>query len=377
MRVGIDVSALVFERGVSRYTSNLVTALLAKSDISLSAYGSSFRGQEQLQTKLEQLPLAHRFKRVVIQKIPLTVQELAWKVGFNPIANSLPNLEVFHSWDWLQPPDKNLPLVSTIHDLALLRFPETAHPKIKAVHERSWKILKERKAHIITVSRATKNDAVELLGFNPSQVHVIYEALPVETISAANSVTEEQHEKIKNKLQLTQPFLLCVGTREPRKNLVRIIKAWQPFAKDYDLIVAGESGWDESEKLQSIHPGLRFLGKVSNVELNVLYAEAEILLYASLYEGFGLPILEAFYHGTPVVTSTTSSLPEVSGNAAELVDPLSVESISQGITTILNETTPEQQKRLQKMIVRLHLFDWNRTANATTLVYQKAIDDHT
>src|SRR6185369_15571845 len=129
---------------------------------------------------------------------------------------------------------------------------------------------------------------------------------------------------IKNQLHLSRPYLLFVGTREPRKNLNRLIKAWQPLSNNFDLIFAWEAGWDEMA--QTLNQHVRFLGKVSAQELAVLYGEAEIFVYPSVYEGFGLPILEAFYHGTPVVTSNVSSLPEVAGNAAELVEPHSVES---------------------------------------------------
>jgi len=196
-----------------------------------------------------------------------------------------------------------------------------------------------------------------------------------EFFEMAESLTEERNEEIKTEHQLTQPFLLFVGTREPRKNLKRIIEAWQPLAKEYQLVIVGEEGWDESGKeataLQTAGR-LRFLGKVSDEVLSVAYGEAEALVFPSLYEGFGLPILEAFYHGTPVITSNVSSMPEVAGNAAELVDPLSVETIRKGIKTILNETPKQQQTRLQKMIIRLQLFNWDRVAEETERVYRLA-----
>jgi glycosyltransferase involved in cell wall biosynthesis len=108
----------------------------------------------------------------------------------------------------------------------------------------------------------------------------------------------------------------------------------------------------------------------------VLYAESELLLYPSLYEGFGLPILEAFYFGTPVVTSNISAMPEVAGNAAELVDPSSVESIRQGIKNILREENDAQRIRLQKMVLRLQLFSWQRVADETAKVYRRAVEIH-
>jgi glycosyltransferase involved in cell wall biosynthesis len=381
IHAGIDVTSLIYDRGVSRYTSNLVRALLQRKDVQLSLYGSSWRQKQvlrrKIQTLLRESVVAHQPSRVVVQSLPPSAQHLAWNwFGLNSIRHSLPEIEVFHSWDWLQPPDKDLPLVSTIHDLAMLKFPETAHPQILKMHQISWKKLKERGAQIITVSQATKRDIVELLEFPTRDVHVIYEALPEEVVSVSRELSEEQADRIKRKLQLDQPFVLFVGTREPRKNLERLIEAWQPLAKDFQLIIAGEAGWDDTASGKYSDPNLRFLGKVSDRELAVLYGEASVLAYPSLYEGFGLPILEAFYHGTPVVTSNASSMPEVTGNAAELVDPLSVKSIRQGLETILNESLQEQQKRLQKMVIRMHLFNWETVADQTLQVYKRAIESH-
>jgi glycosyltransferase involved in cell wall biosynthesis len=309
----------------------------------------------------------------VIQSYPPSLFNFLWnKVGYPKIKSLLPTVNVFHSWDWLQPPDRDLPLVSTIHDLALVQFPETAHPKIKAMHEQSWKILRERKAEIIAVSRATKNDIVKLLDIPEERVHVVYEALPVEVQQVAENLTEDEEAILKAKLQLEKPYILFVGTREPRKNLTRLIEAWLPMHDVVELVIAGDVGWDDSDKKFAAVANLRFLGRVTDQELSVLYTNAKLFAFPSLYEGFGLPILEAFYHGTPVVTSNTSSMPEIAGNAAELVDPLSVESIRAGLEKVLHESDDEQKVRVQKMIIRQHMFNWEKVASETIAVYEKA-----
>ena len=373
MKVGIDISSLVYERGVSRYTSNLVRALVKNTDLNLSLYGSSFRQFSELDQQAKALCKGSKC-RVVVQKLPPSLLRWMWRFSFNSINTKLPKINVFHSWDWQQPPDKNIPLVSTIHDLAILKFPQIAHPQVVRMHHKSWQILKQRKAHIIAVSRSTKQDLVKMLGFDPNLISVIYEALPVETPQTAELMNDEEYDQIKKRLNLSKPYLLFVGTREPRKNLTNLIKAWKPLAKDYQLIVAGEEGGDETSKLaKNKKDSLRFLGKVSHQELVVLYSEANVFVFPSLYEGFGLPILESFYHGTPVVTSNVSSMPEVAGNAAELVEPKSVESIRQGIEKILNENRDAQRKRLQKMIIRLQMFNWQKVARQTEQVYKKTL----
>lgn len=378
MHVGIDITSVVYQRGVSRYTANLVRALLASDKLNLTLYGSSLRQHKELEQQAEKLKQEAGNKRAhtVIRNYPPSLYNFLWyQVGYPKLRSSLPDIDVFHSWDWLQPPDSELPLVSTIHDLTLLRYPDTAHPKIREMHKKSWKVLKEREAHIIAVSRATKNDIVELLGIPSQRVHVVHEALPLEVSDIARSITETDVETIKTKLELTKPYILFVGSREPRKNLVRLIKAWKPFSQDYQLIVAGEAAWDKTstESFGKEMDELRFLGRVSDKELSVLYSEASLFAFPSLYEGFGLPILEAFHHGTPVVTSDISSMPEVAGNAAELVNPKSIESIRTGIRTILEESPENQKKRLQRMIIRLQLFDWDKVARETLDVYSQAL----
>lgn len=373
LAVGVDVSSVVYGRGVSRYTSNLVHHLVRQQDVALHVYGSSLRQRSKLIELVSDLKPAASH----IQSLPPRALSWLWShTTLNTVRSFWPRLQVFHSWDWVQPPDEDLPLVSTIHDLAMLKFPETAHPEILAHHQRAWKILKARQARIIAVSRATKQDIMEYLEIPSQQITVIHEALPLEVVRASQSITEQSEAMVVHRLKLDRPYILAVGTREPRKNLARLIKAWLPLAKEYQLLIAGEAGWDDSDKWLTESKGqLRFLGKVTDQELAVLYSQAEAFAYPSLYEGFGLPILEAFYHGTPVVTSNISSLPEVAGNAAILVNPESVESIREGLKTVLNESPAAQQRRAQQMIVRLHMFDWNRVALETTRVYHQAASE--
>ncbi len=369
MHVGVDVTSLIYDRGVSRYTANLIISLLKYTPLDVSVYGVSFRQYQKLITKLDELETQRSFRHRALRRVPVELVERLWQMGLLPVKKHLPALDVFHSWDWLQPPDKDLALVSTIHDLAMLRFPETAHPKVLKAHQRSWRVLKQRQAHIITPSLATKKDVIEYLDIPPHQVHVVHEALPESLIRLAHSLNETDYQAIKEKLKLKRPFLLFVGTTEPRKNLKRLIQAWQPLSKELDLIIAGAEGWD---KLKKGLKGLRFLGQVTDQELVVLYTEAQVFVYPSLYEGFGLPILESFYFGTPVVTSDNSGMREVAGNAAELVNPEDPESIRAGILKILNEDKEAESVRRQRMVIRGQMFSLKRMGLETAKVYKLA-----
>ena len=379
MKVGIDFTPALYDRGVSRYTTNLVRSLLEKPAVELTLYGSSLRSHQKLTTRAKKVVNAAKVAnqpQLHFQQYPPKLHRLIWRFGLNSIQSQLPHLEVFHSWDWLQPPDKKLPLVSTIHDLAMLKYPDVAHPELLKAHQRSWRILKERQAEIIAVSQATKKDIMNFLDIPSFRIHVVPEALPREIRDTNEAMTEQQTEAIKTRLKLDRPYVLFVGTREPRKNLLRLIEAWQPLNDQLDLLIVGAKGWDQTGDVRYHQPNLRFLGKVTDQELKVLYAEAEVFAFPSLDEGFGLPILEAFYHGTPVVTSTANALVEVAGNAAQLVNPESPEDIRGGIQTVLNETADQQRVRLQRMIIRLHMFSWHQTAEQTIEVYRKAIEHH-
>lgn len=370
MHVALDVTSLLYARGVSRYTSNLVRALSLREGLTLSAVGASFRRRGEL-VKLTQ-ELSPRLAEIVIKPYPLSLLRWLWGRGRQPPGDWLApsnQPQVFHSWDWLQPPPSAIPTITTLHDLAMLRFPETAHPQILAAHRHSWQTIKKQNLHVLAVSEATRQDAIQLLGLRPDRVHRVYEALPWEIVTTAASLTEAYCLSVRQRLGLKKPFLLFVGVDEPRKNLARALEAWQAFASEFAFVVVGASGWGATDYRRFRHQP-HFVGPVSDRLLSALYAEARLLLYPSLYEGFGLPILEAFHHGTPVVTSQSSSMAEIAGNAATLVDPFAIDSIREAIRTVLNEDEAAQDRRRQRMILRLQVFDWSLTAQHTHHLYQ-------
>ncbi len=381
MKIGFDLTPIIYHRGVSRYTSNLFQALTNINEAELFGYASSGRGFAQLQLDLQLLaqnltPEKQKifWQNLVCQKIPPKLSEIYWHyLGFNPLKKQLPTIDVFHSWDYLQPPDKNLPLVSTIHDLAILKYPEIANPEILRHHQKSWAILKKRKAHIIAVSQATQADVIKLLGFPADHVHLVYEALPAENLLSTTALAQADFANLKQKFKLeTLPYFLFVGTREPRKNLSRLIQAWWPFRERAQLVLVGAPGWDEP---QYQHPNLKVLSAVNNQDLGLLYHFAQALTFPSLDEGFGLPILEAFYYQTPVITSKNTATAEVAGEAAILVNPLDLIDLQAALEQALNFTDNDRKIWRAKMQTQLAKFSWERAATQTYQVYQQAIKD--
>lgn len=360
MKVGIDLTSLLYQRGVSRYTRNLTLALTGLPEVTVFGFASSGRGRSILKKELTQLPL----KKFHLGFLPPSLRRVFWHdLHLLPVKNQLPEIEVFHSWDYLQPPDRKIPLVSTIHDLAMLEFPEVADPTILKHHQQSWHELKKRGSHVIAVSEHTKQDLIKKLDFDPAKVHVVYEALPTEALFDPNTFPQPPVER---------PFFLFVGTREPRKNLNRLIEAWLPLSDKYDLVLAGKSGWGE---LSHTSPHLKIIDNVSDRQLAELYHRALGLAYPSLNEGFGLPILEAFYYQTPVVTSRGTATEEVAGAAGILVDPLDVQSIYAGLKQLSDENPAQRAARAQLMTDQLAKFSWARAAAETLAVYQQAIKD--
>jgi len=284
-----------------------------------------------------------------------------------PIENLIGPIDVFHSSDWTQPPTRAAK-VTTIHDFGFIKYPDVAHPKIAAVMRRRLDLVKKESDLIIAVSEATKKDIVDLLGISAKKIRVIHEAVPEEFKSAPR----KEVERIKKRYKIKGNYLLSVSTLEPRKNLKRIIEAFSQLStlnSQFNLVIVGKFGWGELPSSVIRHSSsIIFTGYVPNKELPALYSGASCFTYPSLYEGFGLPILEAFACQCPVVTSNISSMPEVAGQAAVLVDPLDVKDIARGIKEVL-----ENRKKLIKAgSDRVKQFSWEKAAKETLKVYQEA-----
>ena len=358
MKIGIDISSIVFGTGVSLYTSNLVKSLAKyHPEHDYTLYGGSLRGMKKLKLFADSSPKSKN----KLFSIPPKIQSFLFNQLHFPINTFTSNLDIFHSWDWYTPKVKKAALVTTIHDLSALKYSKETHPEIVRKHKQSLKWIQKEASAIIAVSNSTKKDIVNLLKIDPQKIHVIYEALPEEK---KIKVTTNDRKKTLKKYKITKPFFISVASLEPRKNLKKIIKAFSDFDNDYQLVLVGRSGYDNIPDAK----GLIKTGYVSETDLACLYKESQALIFASLYEGFGLPILEAFYHHTPVVTSNVSSMPEIVGDAGVLVDPLSIDSIKKGIKQAISN----KDKLVKTGKQRLEKFSWKQVSDQTIKVYLKA-----
>lgn len=333
IKVGFDISQIIHPGGVANYTKNLASELQKNKDLDMvfffSALRKSYRGE---------------LKNVKKFRLPPTLFE----VLFNRIRNVgiekfIGDVDIYHSSDWVQPPTKATK-VTTYHDLIPLIRPEWSHPKIVAVNKTRLKIVEKEVDKVIAVSHSTKNDLLEVSNLKPEQIEVIYEGVSEEFKPAS----EKQIAEFKKRNNLPEKFVLAIGGVGERKNLKRIKKA----AKDFNLVTT----------FSDI--------TVNDEELPLLYSSAQVLVYTTLYEGFGLPILEAMASGTPVVTSSVSSMPEIAGGAAIFVDPENENEIRKAVEEALNDKDLRKDL-IEKGLKRAKEFSWEKAAKQTAVLYQE------
>ena len=356
MKIGIDISQIAFPgTGVATYTKNLVAQLL-KIDTrnQYVLFASSLRQQQ-----------AFKDFPAKVFPFPPTLTEFIWnQLHIFPIENLIGKVDVFHSSDWTQPPTK-AKKVTTIHDMIVYKFPESSHSKIIATQKRRLEWVKKECDLIIADSQATKKDIIEILRVPENKIKVVYLAAGEEF----RPQSEDEINRVKQKYHLEKSYVLAVGTREPRKNLDRVAEAFSKLkSKNVELVIAGKSGWGNDNFIrQTGGSNLKLLGYVPQEDLPAHFAGAACFVYPSLYEGFGVPILEAMACGCPVVTSNVSSLPEVGGKAALYVDPTSLDDIADKIDSAIRS-----RDNLTKVgLAQAKKFSWKKTAQETLNIYEE------
>lgn len=375
MIIGIDISQIVYEgTGVSTYTRSLVKALVSgDTQDEFVLFGSSMRQRRQLTDYANQLEnkVTTRFSF-----LPPKALEYLWNwLHIIPIETFSGAVDVFHTSDWLEPPAR-CPKVTTIHDLAIIKYPETFSSRgghdIVSNHKRKLRLVNQDKDLIITVSQNTKQDIIDLLKFPEKRVRVVYEASePIFTPSMNNDIT-----RVKNKYDINENYFICVGTREPRKNLARVIEAFASLnLSNHQLIIVGKYGWGEDNTNNKYQiTNVKCTGYVPTEDLVALYSGATALIYPSLYEGFGLPIIDAMNCGCPVITSNIGATKEIGDNSAILIDPLRVADIADAMRTIADNADIGVNLSI-KGIQHAKQFSWEKAAEQTLNIYRETIEN--
>ena len=295
----------------------------------------------------------------------------------NPAWNLLGrSTDVFHCSNQCKNPPANTMLTATVHDMTCWLTPEfhsAANVRADAFYAK--RVLKQAQA-LIAVSENSRRDAIQVLGIPENRIVAIHPGVA----SHFFDVPPADIVRVGTKLQLTRPYVLSLGTIEPRKNTDRLLAAWSALRKDlrdqFDLVFAGPLGWASPETKAALHHDphqdrgrVRYLGYVAESDLAGLTAGAAVLAYPSLYEGFGFPVAQAMASGIAVVTSNLSSLPEVAGDAAEYADPQSVESIRQALEKVL-ESEELRRDLGRKGRKRAEDYRWQVSARKTWAFWQ-------
>lgn len=372
MRIAIDLSPALHQKaGLGRYARTLAEHLVALdcgNEYVAFAYGRNAR--DRLPRSLQALSFAN---------IPLDVRP--WRMGVwlghalgLSLDRVLPRVDIFHATEHLLPPLKNARTVFTLHDLIFQFFPEFHLPLNRWFLQNAMPHFLRRADAIIAVSECTKRDAVQLYGVPPEKIAVIHEGVdpalrPVTdpNLIAAARARYAQH----------QPFLLFLGTIEPRKNIPALVDALQILRArgfPHRLLIAGRRGWlyqgvFEHVRQVGMEGEVDFLDYVPDEDLPALFAACEAFVFPSLYEGFGLPPLEAMACGAPVVCSNTSSLPEVVGEAALCVNPRDAGEMAAAVERVIHDARLRDELRA-KGLVQAARFSWERAARDTLQVYQ-------
>ncbi len=367
IRVGINASKYSdINTGVGRYTFNLCKSISKANGIFCCFYAP---GRKPNTLVIDRSGIHD--SRIIIQNNSLRI---LWEQVVLPIYAWKDRLDIVHYTDHaLSLLHKARPNIITVHDIAYIRFPGLLNKSRRIYKKNILKISIKNADIIIADSYSTKRDIIEFFRIKEEKIRVVH--LGVESRFCPISNVEEY--RLRN--NLPSKIILNVGTLEPRKNVVSLISAFKKLkAKgfdDYKLVIAGAKGWlyeqiFEEATLGNIEKEILFLGVVSDQDLPMLYNCAEMFVYPSLYEGFGLPPLEAMACGVPVITSNTSSLPEVVGDAGIMVDPNDVNSLCDNMYNLLKDK--EMWKQMSKKgLQRSKLFSWDKAAQKILKIYDE------
>ena len=382
MRIGIDCRTILNpaaseKAGIAHYTYHLVKTLLAiaKEDEFVLFFDHRARDVVKEFSRANSQIRFFAFSQYK-KYLPFVYSHV---LTASTIAHEL--LDVYHSPANIIPLRYKGKFCVTTHDLAIYRNPDLFPPSqgfsIKYIVPRSI----HRAKKVIAVSESTKKDVQEFFGVDSKNIKVIYEGVDHNRFFVS-SQRADQSDYIKKKYKIRNKFLLFVGTLEPRKNLIRLLEAFYRLLADrpeykeqYQLVLAGAKGWlydsiFDEVKNRRLGNNVLFPGYVTSKDLPLLYQQATLFIYPSLYEGFGLPVLEAMSSGTPVITSAVSAMPEIAGPGALLVDPQDTEEITKSMREFL-EDKEIRKSYSEKGKKQAHKFSWQKCARETMEVYRE------
>jgi glycosyltransferase involved in cell wall biosynthesis len=373
MRICIDTSPAVHRRaGLGRYAYELTSALLAADAVNQYVAFYHRPQDAHIDPPLDRLP----HLTTSLDTKPWRLAALLGQYLRIPQDRMFPGIDLFHATDHLLPRLSRVKSVFTLHDLIFRLYPETHKPLNRWFLTLTMPRFLQAADAVITVSRHTATDAMRFYGLDEKKIHVIHEGVnPLFRPASTEAIA-----RVRQKYALPDRFILSLGTIEPRKNLTALLDAYRTLrgaGSDVGLVFAGKKGWLYEGFFRRLRElGLEdkvvFTGFVPEADLPALYSAAELFVFPSLYEGFGLPVLEAMACGTAVISSNAASLPEVSGDAALLVDPTGVADLAGAIEEVLDNNVHREELE-GKGPEQAGRFSWDKAAEQTLEVYRSVL----
>jgi glycosyltransferase involved in cell wall biosynthesis len=378
MRIGIDATPITNRSGTGYYAQKLIE-FLGRADSENEYVLFCPHGYERFleRSRMFNYPNFH-VERIFIAG---QVGQFAWKQFSLPRLVKKYDIDVIHYPSFIASLRIDLPSVLTVHDLCFSLFPDTFSRLRQPYYRHMISRSVARCDSIICDSDSTRKDLLQRMKTKDGRIETVH--LGVDPVSFFQVKDESEKKRVREKYNLPDRYLLYVGTLEPRKNIPRLIRAFEygVVAKGlpYHLVIAGRKGWlfdaiFKEVNLLNLSDLVHFPGYVEHSDLAAVYSMAQAFAYPSLYEGFGLPCLEAMSCGTPVVTSATSSLPEVVGDYALVVDPLSVDSIAGALQKVCLDEDVIRQLSVTG-IRRASRFSWLTTAKKTRDIYVRTFKE--
>ena len=356
--------------GIGMYTYELAKRMPRGSNLEFTGNIFNFLGRSDNTGALSKIEMPVRVQK----SMPYGVFRRIWHAVPIRYSTMFPEADLTVFFNFIVPPRVKGKVITVIYDMTYLRFPETMNESNLRRIRGDIAYSAARSDVIVTISEFSKREIHELLQIPEEKIKIVY---------SAPSITEDRAEfsAIQKQFGVRKPYLLYVGTIEPRKNLERLIQAFDLLKREkqipHQLILAGGGGWKTEEihraaEAAQFADDILFTGYLSSGEKNTLYQNADVMVFPSLYEGFGMPPLEAMLFGCPVVCSDAASLPEIVGEAAELVEPLDVRSIANGVWHVLSDSA-YRNALIEKGTQRASRFSWGRSASRLIKICEEVL----
>lgn len=369
MRIAIDAHSIGTRLGGNEsYAANLIEALAQIDSVNhYTLYVTTAEAIDRYRQRWPNFLVRSTRPHTPLIRIPLT---LSAELRKNPV-------DVLHV-QFTAPPFCPCPFVVSVHDLSFEHLPQTFHRRSRTQLRLTVRHSVRRAARVLTLSEHTRNDVIETYGIAGPTIEVI----PIAASPKFKPVRDDKElQRVRHTYRITSDYILSVGSIQPRKNLVRLVRSYTLLRdklgadKLPKLVFVGKRAWLYDETLRaledaSLGDSVILTGYVPESDLPALYSGATCFVYPSIFEGFGLPPLEAMQCGTPVIIGNRTSLPEVVGDAALAVDPFDVTSIAGAIEQILNKPALRDELRVRGL-ERAKMFDWHETARRTLRVYEQ------